>query len=72
MKKILKNIGLATTIILSFIISEKTALAVKEVDEIMSEIKLRQDKYKIEPQDALIEKNTIIPGLNGKQVNIEK
>lgn len=72
MKKLFSFIGLATISILSFIISEKTTLAVKEVDNIMAQIKQNMAKYKTEPENAIIKDNTIIPGINGKTVNINK
>lgn len=72
MKKLFSFIGIATITILSFIISEKTTLAVKEVDSIMTQIKENMDKYKQEPENAIIKNNTIIPGINGKIVNVNK
>lgn len=72
MKKLFSFIGLATISILSIIISEKTTLAVKEVDNIMAQIKQNMAKYKTEPENAIIKDNTIIPGINGKTVNINK
>ena len=72
MKKYFSFIGLITIILTSFILSKKTTLAVKEIDEIMIQIKENQEKYKQEPQDAKIKNNTIIPGINGKTVDIEE
>lgn len=72
MKKFLSLFGMLSLICLSFIISEKTAYVVKDVDEIMTEIKEKQEIYKQEPIEAKIENNTIIPGLNGKKVDVEK
>lgn len=72
MKKIFSVFGMISLICLSFIISEKTAYVVKDIDEIMIEIKQNQEKYKQEPTNAKIINNTIIPGLNGKKIDIEK
>lgn len=72
MKKIFSLIGLATIISLSFIISEKTETVVKNVDTIMSELKENEKKYEKEPISATIKNDTIIPGINGKKINIEK
>ena len=35
----------------------------------LNEIK---DKYKTDPINAVIEENTIIPGINGKEINIRQ
>lgn len=72
MKKIFSYIGAATIISLSIIISEKTVTVVKNIDTLMTEIKEKQEKYNKEPINAVIESNTIIPGLNGKKINIQQ
>lgn len=59
-------------ICISFIFTEKTVDVVKESDQIMIEIKKRNDELKVEPIDATIKENTIIPGLSGKEVDIDK
>lgn len=72
MKKLFSYIGFATLISLSIIISKQTTIVVKNIDTIMTEIKTNQVKYEKEPEDAKIIGNTIIPGLKGKIINIEK
>jgi peptidoglycan/xylan/chitin deacetylase (PgdA/CDA1 family) len=72
MKKFFQTIGMISLICLSFIYTEKTVNVVKEVDSIMIEIKKENSKYKEEPVDAIIDSNTIIPGLNGKSINENK
>lgn len=72
MKKIFTYIGISTLVCISFIVTEKTALVVKESDPLMQEIKEKATEYQIEPIDAIIKENTIIPGLNGKILDIEK
>lgn len=72
MKKLFSYIGFATLISLSIIISKQTTIVVKNIDTIMTEIKTSQAKYEKEPEDAKIIGNTIIPGLKGKIINIEK
>ena len=72
MKKLLSMIGLTTIITISFVISEKTITAVKNVDELMTEIKEKEQQYEIIPIEAEETDDTIIPGLNGKKINIEK
>lgn len=72
MKKFLSYLGALSLIMISFIISEQTASVVKETDDIMTQIKEKSKNYEQQPIDAKIENNTIIPGLNGKKVNINK
>ena len=72
MKKFLSYFGAISLVITSFIISEQTALVVKETDEIMIKIKEESKKYNKEAIDAKIDKNVIIPGLDGKEIDINK
>jgi len=72
LKKIFQMIGLISLICFSFFVTEKTALVVSEMDEIMIEIKANYEKYSKESIDAIIENNTIIPGVSAKDVNINK
>ena len=72
MKKIFQLIGLISLTCFSFFMTEKTAMMVNEMDEIMIEIKAKKDNYKSNFVDAKIEGNDIIPGINGKKVNVNK
>lgn len=72
MKKIFQIIGLISLTCFSFFITEKTALVVNNMDEIMVQIKDKKDQYKSDPVDAIIDNNTIIPGINGREVNVNK
>lgn len=72
MKKILSFIGMISLITSSFIICEKTAIVVKETDNLMIEIKEKKKNYEKDPINAQINNNEIIPGLNGRKVNVEK
>lgn len=72
MAKIWRGFGLLTLLCISFIYTEKTVSVVKEYDEIMIEIKEKSQKYDIESIDAIIEDNTIRPGISGKKININK
>ena len=72
MKKIFQILGLIGLTCFSFFMTEKTALVVSNMDEIMLEIKANYKNYKTEAIDAVIEENTIIPGVCAKDVNIKK
>jgi hypothetical protein len=53
-------------------VTEQTTTVVSDMDEIMIEIKAKKDEYKSEAIDAIIEENTIIPGISRREVNINK
>lgn len=72
MKKIIKFLGLITLICFSFFYTDKVMNVVSEQDPLKVEINSVADSYKINPNEAIIEKDTIIPGNNGKKVNVEK
>ena len=44
----------------------------KENDKLMKTIKEKQKEYNISPVNNIITKSTIIPGINGKKVNLDK
>lgn len=72
MKKLFESLGVITLICLSFLYTEKTVEVVKEYDEIMIEIKKQNKNFKVNAIDAIIDNNTIIPGLKGKKINEDK
>ena len=72
MKKIIKTVGILTLIGFSFFYTDKVIEVVREEDEIMIELENNKEVYQVEPVDASIVSNTIIPGLNGRTVNIEE
>ena len=72
MKKLFSYIGFATLISLSIIISRQTTTVVKNIDTLMAEIKNNAKNYEKQPIDAKITENTMIPGLKGQRINIEK
>lgn len=72
MKKIFEYLGLICLMCFSFFLTEKTVNVVKEVDDIMIQIKANKEKYCKTGIDATIYEDTIIPGISSKQVNVEK
>ncbi len=72
MRKIFKIIGLISLTCFSFFITEKTVTVISDMDEIMIEIKNKKDEFKSDSVDAIINGNTIIPGISGKEVNVNK
>lgn len=72
MKKIFEIIGLGTLICFSFFYTEKVGYVVKELDNLMIEIKDKSQKYELQPINAKIINNTIIPGTYGKKIDINE
>jgi len=70
MKKFFESLGLITLVCFSFFYTEKTTSVVKELDDIMIKIKEVASNYITEVEEAIIEGDTIIPGISGKEVDI--
>ena len=58
--------------IFSFLYLKNGVYLVRENDNLMKEIKEKQDLYNKKPVNAIITKHAMIPGVSGKKVNIEK
>lgn len=72
MSNIFKHIGLICLMCFSFYLTDKTALVVKNNDDIMIKINEEYKKYEKEAKDAKIIENTIVPGICSIKVNKEK
>lgn len=72
MKNIIKLTGLITLIIFSFFYTDKVIEVIREEDSLMIELKGLEESYKVNPVNASIVSNTIIPGINGKNINLDK
>ena len=72
MKNILKLTGLITLIAFSFFYTEKVIEVIREEDSIMIKLKEIKDHEKIDAINASVVSNTIIPGINGKTINLDK
>ena len=70
--KIIKYLLITLFFIFSIYYTEKSMDILKLNDPIMKEIKNNLNKYKIEPVNAIIKNNTIIPGKKGKEIDIKK
>jgi hypothetical protein len=64
-EKVLKGLGLLCLFVFSFFYTEKVATVVKNQDPIMVKINEYSNTYNIEPANAIIYNNDLIPGLNG-------
>jgi len=72
MKNIFKFFGLLSLIGFSFFYTDKVMDVVLEQDNIMIDINRVKDQYIILPVDASILEDGMIPGMNGREVNVEK
>ena len=72
MKNIIKLIGLFMLITFSFFYTDKVIEVIREEDNIMIKIQEVKDLYKMNEINASISSNTIIPGINGRVVNVDK
>jgi len=72
MKRFFTFLGILTLACSTFIYTEKTMSVLKENDEIMIEIKRNSKNYEYDALDAYITDTTIIPGINGQNINLNK
>lgn len=69
--KFIKLLGLLCLICFTFIYTEEIITVSIEQDEIMIKLKEIENNYKVEPIDAIISDDTIIPGNIGKYIDID-
>ncbi len=72
MKKAFEIIGIVILICFSFFYTDKVITVINEQDPIMVKIESTKEDYYIEPIDATINDMTIIPGINGRKVDVDK
>ena len=58
--------------IVSFLLIKSGVWFIRDNDPVMKTLKEKQSIYNIEPTDAIITKHTMIPGINGRKINLEK
>ena len=61
-----------TLFIFSFLLVKNGVYIIRENDLLMKTIKEKQTIYNIEPVNAIITKHTMIPGINGRKINLNK
>ncbi len=72
MKRLFQVIGLIGLLAFSFFLTDKTAIVVKNMDEVMQKIKKNKNLYETKGEDAIIINDGIIPGISKKIVNVNK
>lgn len=71
MQKIYKVVGVLLLGLFSFFYTEKVIDFIRESDPIMRSIKQSETSYKIDPVNAKIKDNKIIPGISGKVIDYD-
>lgn len=64
-------VGLISLVCFSFFYTNKITTVIKENDDVLKQIKEVKEQYKTEPINAIIEGNTIIPGVSGKTIDVK-
>jgi len=67
--KNLKYASFVLLIVISFYLTDKIIIYMENKHPIMQEIDARKESFRVAPVNAIINDNTIIPGINGKDVN---
>lgn len=71
MQKIYKVIGVLLLGLFSFFYTEKVIEFIRESDPIMRNIKKSESNYRVDPVNAKIKDNKIIPGISGKTIDYD-
>lgn len=71
-KKVIQVISVTLLMLFSFFYTNKSIELIRENDPIMKQIKETNMKYKVEPVNATIIGNKIIPGKSGKEIDYQK
>lgn len=72
MKNIFNYFFLISLVFFSFFYTDKVINIINKKDPLMVEITKQKDKYKVEPTEAIITENTVIPGIEGKEIDVNK
>lgn len=72
MKEIIKKISLLILICFSFFYTDKVINYINKNSKLMKEIESVKDEYFVKEVNAYINEDTIIPGMSGKKVNVNK
>lgn len=70
--KFIKYLFFGIFIVVSFYLTEKIMIYLENQNPIMKEIIKLENSYEVKSVNAIIEDNTIIPGINGKKINKKK
>ncbi|MDY5993568.1 MAG: polysaccharide deacetylase family protein [Bacilli bacterium] len=71
-RKVIQVISVTLLMLFSFFYTNKSIELIRENDPIMKQIKETNTKYKVNPVNATIIGNKIIPGKSGKEIDYQK
>lgn len=72
MRYLFKKLFILSFVCFSFFYTDKVINYINKKDPLMKEINLLKDNYEVLPVDAQVKDNTIIPGISGKTIDIDK
>ena len=72
MKKLFKIFGIITFLCFSFFYTDRVMNVISDKDPLKQEIINLSNNYKLSSNEAIVSGDTIIPGSNGREVNIDK
>ena len=72
MKNIIKTISLLVLVCFSFFYTDKVMNIINQKDPLMIKIESLKEEYEVEPVNAMLDQDTIIPGINGRQIDVLK
>ena len=72
MREIIKKISLLILICFSFFYTDKVINYINLNSSLMKKIDSIKDEYRVEEVNGIIDEDTIIPGISGKKININK
>ena len=71
-KRIFKIIGLLSFFLFGFFYTDKVLEVIREEDSLMIQLKDVKDRFEVDAVNAILDKDTIIPGKNGRSINLLK
>lgn len=72
MKNIIKTISLLSLVCFSFFYTDKVINMINKKDPLMIKIETIKEKYEVKPVNAVLNEDTIVPGISGKEIDVLK
>lgn len=72
MKNIIKTISLLSLVCFSFFYTDKVINMINKKDPLMIEIETKKRDYEVKPVNAVLNEDTIVPGISGRQIDVLK
>ena len=72
MKNIIKTISLLSLVCFSFFYTDKVINMINKKDPLMIKIETIKEKCEVKPVNAVLNEDTIVPGISGRQIDVLK